>query len=288
MGLYDRDYVQDKTYNPSSFSSTTMVVKVIIVTVAIYLLDNFSGHWFNDNLRLMTPGFRPWQLLSYGFLHAPMEQTLLHIVFNMYGLWLFGSAIESKYGGKEFLAIYLAIIVLAGALWTGMQLATGRGAVLGASGGVAGIAILFALNFPNRKMRLFPIPIVIPAWLLGVFMVLGDAMGAVARATGSLEPGQAGSNVAFIVHLAGAALAAAYFYSGIRLTSPGGSGFSFKMPNLSRPKLKVHDPDRRYADLDRQADRLLDKVHREGQDSLTAAERKILDDYSRRMRQRRS
>ncbi|MEM7316229.1 MAG: rhomboid family intramembrane serine protease, partial [Planctomycetota bacterium] len=133
-----------------------MVVKVIIVTAVVYLLDNFSGHWFNNNFHLATlgfeyegyAGFAPWQFLTYGFLHAPMEKHIFHVVLNMYGLWLFGSAIESKYGSKEFLALYLGIMVLAGAIWWGITTMSGVSSMIGASGAVAGMTILFALNFP--------------------------------------------------------------------------------------------------------------------------------------------
>ena len=53
-----------------------------------------------------------------------------------------------------------------------------------------------------------------------------------------------------------------------------------------RPELRVHDPERYYEDLDQQADRLLQKVNRDGLASLTPKERKILEDYSRRTRQK--
>jgi hypothetical protein len=58
---------------------------------------------------------------------------------------------------------------------------------------------------------------------------------------------------------------------------------------LSRPRLRVLDPgeDKRYHDLDEQADRILAKLHREGEGSLTAKERRLLEAYSRRVRQKR-
>jgi hypothetical protein len=65
--------------------------------------------------------------------------------------------------------------------------------------------------------------------------------------------------------------------------------WSFRMParpRVSKPRLRVHNPEDRYRELDQRADRILDKVHREGEDSITAEERRILEDYSRRMRQK--
>ena len=62
---------------------------------------------------------------------------------------------------------------------------------------------------------------------------------------------------------------------------------SFPLKSLGpRPKLRVHDPEEHYRELDRKADEILEKVSQEGESSLTASERRILADYSRRMRQK--
>ena len=120
---------------------------------------------------------------------------------------------------------------------------------------------------------MFVLPV--PAWVLGVFIILGNVFG-----LGSP------TNVAYDVHLVGAAFAGAYFYFkwnlGRLVTWPKFSPSKWK----PKPRLKLHEPENRYADLDRRADRILEKVHREGADTITAEERRILDDYSRRMRQK--
>jgi hypothetical protein len=100
-------------------------------------------------------------------------------------------------------------------------------------------------------------------------------------------------SIAFDVHLVGAAFAIAYYRFGWNLgrilPSPawlGGGRPKFKFRR--RPKLKLHDPDAEdhYNEQDDQADRILEKVNREGMDSLSRKERRILEDYSRRMRQK--
>ena len=93
------------------------------------------------------------------------------------------------------------------------------------------------------------------------------------------------SNVAVTCHLAGAALAFAYYRLGIRVDRVIPTTLSLRSLR-PKPKLRVHDPDARYGELDRRADRILDKLYRQGQESLTAEERRILEDYSRRMRQK--
>lgn len=103
------------------------------------------------------PGFQIWQLVSYGFLHG----NLNHIFFNMFGLWMFGRDIERMMGARRFLTYYLTCVVGAGIVQlivAGMQ--GGIYPTIGASGGVFGILLAFAMAFPNRTIILLfpPIP----------------------------------------------------------------------------------------------------------------------------------
>jgi hypothetical protein len=151
---------------------------------------------------------------------------------------------------------------------------------VGASAAVAGIVVLYALNFPRRTILLFFV-LPIPAWVLGVALVAGDILGATGH----------GGNVAYAAHLGGAGLAFLYHrqrWNFGRLL-PG----SFRWPRLPRrvgPRL--HQPeadDRREDDAAREAevDRILEKIHREGEGSLTRKERRVLELASRAYQQRR-
>ena len=172
--------------------------------------------------------------------------------------------------------------MLSGLIWAILQQFTGQSAYLvGASGAVSGIVMLFIFNFPNERLVLFPIPIPVRAWVLGVLYIGMDVMGALNN-TG---------NVAYTAHLAGAAMAFMYFRSGKRITqfTPGNLAWpkwNSLFPRRNRPGLRIHDPVGRSPKNERRADEVLDKVHREGTDSLTAQERKVLEEYSRRMRQK--
>ncbi len=104
-----------------------------------------------------TPEFQVWQLLSYGFLHGDLN----HIFFNMFGLWMFGRDLERMMGAKRFLTYYLTCVVGAGIVQlTVAALQGGVYPTLGASGGVFGVLLAFALAFPNRVIVLLipPIP----------------------------------------------------------------------------------------------------------------------------------
>jgi membrane associated rhomboid family serine protease len=299
MGLYDRDYYQDDHASPQRFSSGTrmMVTNLVILNAGIYLLEIFltrqpsptsSGYWLLDILRV-TPEvlLQPWlwwKLLSYGFAHAP-PPDIGHVFWNMFGLWVFGRDVESIYGPKEFLRIYLTTIVLGGLVWCLREsLADTNSYLIGASGAVTAIILLFVLHFPKRTILLmFVLPV--PAWVVGLLIIGGNIMMLLQAQNSDLS-------VAFDVHLAGAVFAIAYFRFGWNLGRllPDFGGLRGGWPRFRRrPQLRVHDPDEgesSYHQEDAEADRILDKVARDGMDSLSKKERRILEDYSRRMRQK--
>lgn len=110
---------------------------------------------------LMTVGFLPWQLLSYGFLHA----NFAHLFFNMFALLMFGSAIEQTWGQRRFALYYFVCLVGAGLiqlLVASMAVEAGQRPypTVGASGAVFGLLLAFGMMFPNRQVMLLipPIP----------------------------------------------------------------------------------------------------------------------------------
>ncbi len=296
MGLYDRDYLQDDYGSPRRVPSSarTMVINLVILNVGIYLLQIFltggaqTGYWVLDVLRV-TPDvlFKPWlwwKFLTYGFAHAP-PPDLGHVFWNMFGLWVFGRDVESIYGPKEFLRIYLTAIVLGGIFWCAREsFAATNSYLIGASGAVTAITLLFVLHYPKRTILLmFVLPV--PAWAVGLLVIGGNIM--------MLLQSGGDMSVAVDVHLVGAAFAIAYYRFGWNLgrVIPSPAWLRFGAPKFKlkrQPKLRVHDPDAddRYREQDDEADRILDKVNREGMDSLSRKERRMLEEYSRRMRQK--
>ena len=128
-----------------------------------------------------------WQFLTYGFVHVASPG---HIIGNMLGLWFLGRDIEDLYGRAEFYRLYLAMVVVGGVVWAAVNKISDPSSppAVGASAAVAGIVVLYALNFPRRTMLLFFV-LPIPAWVLGVALVAGDILGATGQAKGtSLTP----------------------------------------------------------------------------------------------------
>ena len=85
--------------------------------------------------------FEPWRMLTAAFLHSP--DSLLHIILNMYTLWIFGQALEPLLGRARFLALYLISAVggSVGYLLLNPVLVPGQGlvGVVGASGAIFGL-----------------------------------------------------------------------------------------------------------------------------------------------------
>ena len=173
------------------FSRSTNLMPVIqtllIINVGMFLLQMFTGGgqlietlalWplglsGNEVFVGIAPRFEIWQLVSYSFLHG----GIMHLLLNMYALWLFGSRMESVWGSRAFAIYYFVCVIGAGLVQlivaTEGARAGGIYPTIGASGGVFGILLAFAMTFPNeRLMLLFP-PIVLSAkWFVLIYGVI--------------------------------------------------------------------------------------------------------------------
>jgi membrane associated rhomboid family serine protease len=129
---------------------------LLLINVAVFCLDIFLGTWFTRLFALwpIGGGFLPWQIVSYAFLHG----SLMHLFFNMLGLWMFGAELERLWGPKRFLQFFFASVLTAA--MTQLLVAALSGAqypTVGASGGLFGLLLAFGMMFPNRIiMPLFP------------------------------------------------------------------------------------------------------------------------------------
>ena len=160
-------------YNQSGFGFgiSPGVKNLIMINVAVYLVQLISANLGNPyyglvhTLFALTPqliyeNFFVWQIGSYMFLHS--VGSFMHILFNMFALWMFGVQLEEQWGTKEFYRYYLFTGLVAGVtifLWN-LTFIDPRIPTLGASGAVFGILIAYALFFPDRYIYLnflFPI-----------------------------------------------------------------------------------------------------------------------------------
>lgn len=280
MGIAERDYHRRGPHGGGFMSNLPPVVKWLLITnVGIFFLDVFIGHplihfgAFAIESALFEG--RIWEFITFQFLHASVG----HVLFNMIGLYFFGPWMERWWGSKKFLIYYLLCGAAGAAFFTLLTflhvLPTDMySGLVGASAGIYGIFVGVAVVAPDlRVMLLFP-PIELSMRQLAIALLV-ISTGAILLGLGGNEGGEAG-------HLGGAILG--FFL----MRHPNLLGGSDRV-SITRPKAfgkryesKLRPRSRFEADEDSAVDQILDKVSREGFQSLTEAEREILQRASQR------
>ena len=190
-------------YRPNNFPP--IVKNLIIINVLVWvaqLIFDKQGTGLTMKLALFpiqTPFFEPYQIATHMFAHSAYDMggriVFFHILFNMFGLWMFGKILENVWGPKRFLFFYLTCGVGAAAAHLAVQYLTNDySAAVGASGAVMGIFAAFAYLFPNTELYFMFIPIPIKAKWAVIGLAAIDIFGGV---TG-------GSSIAHFAHLGGA------------------------------------------------------------------------------------
>jgi membrane associated rhomboid family serine protease len=157
-----------------------------------FLLEDLFALWPLQPIEGHTL-FRPWQIVTYAFLHS--TENYAHLLFNMFGLWMFGTEIERYVGPRRLLTCYFASVVSAALaqLFVPMLFGSEPSPTIGASGGVFGLILAYAVMFPRRKVAVyFLIPM--PTWL---FATLYAALELFQGVTGNQ------TGVAHFAHLGG-------------------------------------------------------------------------------------
>lgn len=271
MGIYDRDYYRpdyEERYGGGQMQfrlpQLTPVVKwLLLLNVGIFLLciivkpfGRFAYGWLSIDSTSFSRYAQVWRLVSYQFLHDP--STLWHLVLNMLGLYFLGPTLERFWHSKKFLIFYLVCGTAGGVFYlllTALGI-TAPGVLVGASGAILGMLAACAILFPQFVVFFFffPVPIRIAAIILTFIYFVSIFT----------EAANAGGNAA---HLAGMAVGAGYVYLWPRWKN--------------RYKVVSHADDwekrfKAYSELQKEVDRILEKVNREGISSLTRKEKKIL------------
>jgi membrane associated rhomboid family serine protease len=209
MGFYDSGNRFGKT--------TPVVLNLIIANVVVFLAQNLFGERTTFDLFALhhykADVYKPHQIITHMFMHG----GIIHLLFNMYGLFMFGSIIEKIWGAKRFLFFYFACGLGAAILQLGsyafennqmdkaiLSLETlimyqkdlSDHATVGASGAIMGIVVAFGYLFPNTEMMVMPIPIPVKAKWLVMIIVAIDLFSGIAN--------RPGDNVAHFAHLGGA------------------------------------------------------------------------------------
>jgi membrane associated rhomboid family serine protease len=270
------------------FGMTTWVRRLLVANLLVFLCQKTV---------LVDPRFqallgfqplyafeRPWTFVTYMFVHA----NLLHLAFNLLALFMFGPPVEERMGGRSFLLYYLLCGLGGAALSLGLVQVRHVDLVLGASAAVYGVMLAFAWAWPNQPIYVFPFPAPIAAkWLVTFAVAISFVLAAMAMSDG----------VAHLAHLGGFATGFVYLKTADwrvaraerRLRRPAEPSVLVQSARVARgadAAPKRRRPSGGQSAVSAEVDRVLDKISARGIDSLTPAERKVLADMSRKMRDR--
>ena len=271
-----------------SYRMTRWVGRLIIANaVALLLLmtlltsrEIFQALQFSPRTALT----RPWTFVTYMFVHA----GLLHLLANMLMLYVFGTAVESRMGSRNFILYYLYCGVGAAVFSLLLGGIMPVGAFVGASGAVLGVAVAFAYFWPDAELIVFPIPVPIKARTLVLGLVALDVIGS------RLWPND---GIAHLAHVGGALFGFFFFkvqsfsrrspsepartVERVVMVQSGSSEPEQRTPvTPMRPRRGIEsDP------VTAEVDRVLDKISQQGISSLTPAERRFLDEVARKKKQ---
>lgn len=272
------------------------------------LTATFGLHFF------MAKDFSFYQLVTYLFMHG----SFMHLFFNMFAVWMFGTVMERVWGAKRFLIYYLVCGIGAGIIQEGVQyinyanenlaaydfVMTSSGRItteaylnlwttVGASGAVYAILLAFGMTFPNERMFIIPFPFPIKAkWLIGGYIVI-EVWSAL---------NTPGDGIAHMAHLGGMLfgfLLMRYWrkHPNIEQRFNGQNGFFQQMkkqyenkrrntfhyqPSTETPRWEEHKEKEEDSARQAEIDAILDKIRKSGYDSLTKEEKKKLFEQSNR------
>ena len=267
---------------------TSGVKGLIIANLVVFALQTVTGGGMSRSLGLVgvwgsfVPqlaifDFQVWRFVTYMFLHG----GFFHIVFNMFVLWMFGSQIEALWGRRAFLTYSFVCGVGAAVIYGVFRLFGYESMVpmMGASGAIYGLLLAYGLTFPNNVILVFmilPLKAKYAVILFGLIELLSIPRG---------------GSVAHLAHLGG--MVAGYVF--LQITAPGiasrGDGVvddarrswrKFRARNRMRVVRPGERPGGNGQDQtppsphQKRIDAILDKISREGLQSLTDEEQEIL------------
>lgn len=268
----------------SSSRITPWVLRLIIANAVVLLLMRtiFISPALADALAFSPADAlrQPWTFFTYMFVHG----GLLHLLGNMLMLFVFGTAVENRMGSRTFILYYLLCGAGAAVFSLGLSGIMQVSPFIGASGAVLGVALAFAIYWPDAELIVFPIPMPIRARTLVTLLVGLDVLFYF------ISPGD---GIAHLAHVGGVAFGYLFFrMQGLSRRSPhpppravervvmvqsGAAEPEHRTPvTPARQRRRVEtDP------VAAEVDRVLDKISEKGIASLTPAERRFLNEVAK-------
>jgi membrane associated rhomboid family serine protease len=290
---------------PQSPRMTRAVQWLLALNIGIYFLQlTLFGSDAVYSALALDPSRFPgnwWTVATYMFVHA----WLAHLAFNMFTLWMFGPRLEQEWGTSAFVKLYL---------WSGLGGAIAHlifaqhTSVIGASGAISGVLVVYALRWPDDEVYLFGVIPMKSRWLVAAMLAMNIVF--------ALSPN---SRIDWTAHVGGMAFGwiflKLYAVGGINRVRGWVSAVPDEPDDMPRAVPRGRSPMRdRGRDIDEvvtrsnavvlreskqiqhvskqetakeyaaKVNRVLDKISQDGIESLTRDERRILEDMSKKLR----
>jgi membrane associated rhomboid family serine protease len=318
MAIYDRDYIfrnspgsRGAGFGGLTANNWIIIINIVVAMAQVVMPKNVRilggvlvdplyayGHFSTFEVATFAGGVEFWRFLTFQFLHA----DLLHIFFNMLGLYMFGSMVEAYLGSKKYVAFYLTCGIFGGFLYLllnllgqfmsfpGVLINDVRTPLIGASAGVFGVIMACAKIAPEQEVQLLLPPVTLRMRTMA-YAYVGIALFSLiigAKNAGG-EAAHMGGAIAGFFFIRNSHLLRDFFevFSNSRKGGEKKSIFKRGGPKLklvgeplgSRASVSTRGRDERgeeIARLERELDRILDRVNQVGAEGLTDEEKATL------------
>jgi membrane associated rhomboid family serine protease len=271
-------------YQRSSFGFggglTPAIKNLIIINAVIFLLSinvglyNFLVYYFGLIPSQVLGSIKIWQIFTYMFLHESIHSSIMHILFNMFMLWMFGAELESSWGSRQFLKYYLICGIGAGIFI--LILSPSNSVTIGASGAIFGVMVAFAMLNPDRLLYVYFLFPVKAKYMVGFLMFISYFF----IVSGS------GGGISHVGHFGGGLVGYLYMKFGHKVPAMWRALKSQSTAKSKKSNLKFKSMDEDKIEYYRKRiDEILDKINRVGYLNLTDEEKKVLEEGSKYLRE---
>ena len=281
----ERDYMRNDgggSRGNYPWSNWSAVKTLLIINIIVFFLCNLgeTGKRLTILLslnRFAFYDFKFWGPITYMFTHA----TFWHFFGNMWSLWLFGGLIENTLGKARTFQLYIFSGLIGAGLWMLANWTEPLAICIGASGSVFGFMVAAAMAFPNVKLQLIFPPVSMKMRTFAIFYCIYEIFAEMSI----------NDNVAHLAHLGGALGAVIFMRALLKKSSKRNNSNLkwlkniFHKKNSAPPSSGSSSGGLGELDSD-EVDRVLDKLATTGRSSLTPEETALLEEASRRLRDR--
>ena len=294
MGFESRDYSQDESWKDTGSRDTPVTKWIVILTIVIFVLQVLSitprtqSSALFDGLSLDAAAVlrgQAWRVVTFAFVNHPVN--IIGLVLSLLFIWRFGTDLERMYGSRELGLFYAGAMAFVGLTFSAFGLFLDLSEPLaGSYTGSLALLTLYATHFPRTEVNILPLISIQLRWLVALAALFG-----LYPALHMLQSGAGLVGLAYASYVSSIAFALLYRRFEWRLDAVVGqfSPATWRRAwrtRIARRTLRVFQPPSESEDLEGKVDVILAKIHEQGSDSLTDAERAILTRASEKIKNR--